>query len=238
MVDGLGNASRNENGSGQQVNVGGDAHGPVVTGGGIHIGNGNSGIVITGFADGGGPEREFTIAKASRIPITSTWIGIVSGLVTIIGFVTGATSVSRLVGQFRDGLGAAPAMDPAVPVGVLAAALLVAIGIGGFLIVRFLGRHVLRLPKRWGRAWAGIRDESGRTFPYRLRLAAECDRCPGRRMRFVQIPETWVDHYQDGRRTKREVTKWLPVAVCSRNPEHRVVVDVSGNDFDSALPRG
>jgi len=34
------------------------------------------------------------------------------------------------------------------------------------------------------------------------------------------------------------VTKWLPVAVCSRNPEHRIVVDVSGNDFDSALPRG
>lgn len=237
MVDGPGNASRNENRRGQQVNVGGDAHGPVVVAGGITIGDGNSGIVITGFADGDEPKREFTIAKSSRIPIASNWIGIMSGLATLVGFVTGATSVSKLVEQLRGGLSQS-SLGPDVPIGILVGLVLIAVGIAGFAAVRFLRRHLLRLPKRWrGRAWAGIREESGRTFPYRLRLAAECEHCPGRKMRFAQVPETWVDHYQDGRRTRREVTKWMPVAVCSRNPEHRVAVDVSGNDFDSALPR-
>jgi len=237
MVDGPSNASRNENRHGQQVNVGGDAHGPIIGRGGIHIGDGNSGIVITGFADGDHPKREFTVAKSSRIPIASNWIGIISGLATIVGFVTGATSVSRLVSQLRGGLsGATP--EPGVVIGIFVAFGLIAIGISGFSAVRFLGRHLLRLPRRWrGRAWAGIKEESGRTFPYRLRLAAECEHCPGRKMRFAQMPETWVDHYKDGRRTRREVTKWMPVAVCSRNSEHRVRVDISGNDFDSALQR-
>jgi len=98
---------------------------------------------------------------------------------------------------------------------------------------------VLRLPKRpFFRAWAGIKEESGRTYPYSLRLAMRCPKCKNQKLRFQQIPETWVDFYDNtGKRTKRDVTKWAPMAVCPRNEEHSIRVDISGNDFDEALPR-
>ncbi|PDQ36565.1 MAG: hypothetical protein B5766_00035, partial [Candidatus Lumbricidophila eiseniae] len=100
-------------------------------------------------------------------------------------------------------------------------------------------RNVLRLPKRpFFRAWAGIKEESGRTYPYSLRLAMRCPKCKNQKLRFQQIPETWVDFYDNtGKRTKRDVTKWAPMAVCPRNEEHSIRVDISGNDFDEALPR-
>lgn len=235
----MGGNSTTSNGDGNQVHVGGDAHGPVVAGGGIHIGDGNTGIVITGFADDDGRKRNFTIAKASRVPVTATWIGIMSGVVTLIGFATGVTSVWQAVAAFRDGLSSAPPADPWTVAWLLGGVVLVAVGVAGFSSARFLRRHVLRLPRHWrARAWAGIRDGSGRTFPWRLRLAAECEHRPGRKLRFAQVPASWVDHYQGGKTTRREVTEWQPVAICPRNPEHRVRVDVSGNDFDVALGRG
>lgn len=53
---------------------------------------------------------------------------------------------------------------------------------------------------------------------------AECPKCGGK-MKYYNKPVEWIDkHYSDGR-TKREVTKRIPVLECKRNHEHCYVVD-------------
>lgn len=65
---------------------------------------------------------------------------------------------------------------------------------------------------------------------YGRRLTLEkihIDKCPqcGGKMKYYNKPVQWVDkHYSDGR-TKREVTKRIPVLECKRNAEHCYIVD-------------
>lgn len=52
----------------------------------------------------------------------------------------------------------------------------------------------------------------------------KCPKCGGK-MKYYNKPVEWVDkHYSDGK-TKREITKKVPVLQCKRNPEHWYEVD-------------
>src|SRR5699024_1843121 len=54
----------------------------------------------------------------------------------------------------------------------LASVFTIAISSIGWSFFGFLRRNVLRLPKcHFFRAWAGIKEENGRTYPYSLRLS-------------------------------------------------------------------
>lgn len=224
----------------QQIQAEGNVTAPFAKGGGIAIGGDNHGVVITSVATPNEPKYTFDIVKKTRIPTPAALIGVISGLITIAGFVTGAFSVKQLVDVFTSGSGFD--VSSGVPKEywwLIASVFTIAVSLIGWSFLRFLRRNVLRLPKRpLFRAWAGIKEENGRTYPYSLRLAMRCPTCKNQKLRFQQVPESWVDFYDNsGNRTKRNVTKWAPMAVCPRNEEHSIPVDISGNDFDDALPR-
>lgn len=229
----------NNDGS-QQIQAEGNVTAPFARDGGIAIGGDNHGVVITSVPMPNEPQYTFDIVKKTRIPTPAALIGVVSGLITIAGFVTGGFSVKQLVDVFTSGNGFdVSSGTPKEYWWLMASVLTIAISFIGWSFFRFLRRNVLRLPKRpFFRAWAGIKEENGRTYPYSLRLAMRCRKCKNQKLRFQQVPETWVDFYDStGNRTKRDVRKWAPMAVCPRDEEHSIPVDISGNDFDDALPR-
>lgn len=233
--------SQNIDGDGNhQVQVGGDLTGPVIGQGGINIGDGNSGITITSIATTGQPKRRFDIKKKTRIPVPASAIGLISAILSIVGFTTGATSIAQLVTLARRGtLGALRGTPPQF--GWLMVALVAfALSAFTFMFWRFLRRNVLWLPKRWVfRAWAGLKEESGRTYPYALRLSMLCPSCAGNQLRFNQVPIAFTDIIDSGSGNviKRVPSGWGAKANCSRYAEHSLSVDLADNDFDAALPR-
>ena len=118
--------------------------------------------------------------------------------------------------------------------------LAVFLGLTGLPFFRFRRRNVLALPRLWTlRAWAGIREETAGRTPYSLRLTMRCPQCKNQKLRFQRVPADGYDiiDLETHTRKKRVVTKWASMAVCPRNEEHSIPVDISGNDFDEALPR-
>lgn len=223
----------------QQIQAHGDVNTSSATNGGVSFTGHNQGIVITSVPTSEEPEHTFDIPKKSRVPVPASIIGVVSGLITIAGFVTGGFSVKQLVDIMMAGAGLS-AMSGPPPVFWWLIGSLLAIGFGllGWTFFRFLRRNVLRLPKRWlFRAWAGIKEESGRTYPYSLRLAMRCPKCANQNLRFQQVPADGYDivNLNTGARKKRVVTAWASTAVCPRNEQHSIPVDISGNDFDEAF---
>lgn len=53
------------------------------------------------------------------------------------------------------------------------------------------------------------------------------DKCPqcGGKMKYYNKPVAWIDKYYSDGKTKREVTKRIPVLECARNSEHCYKVD-------------
>ncbi|WP_340538542.1 hypothetical protein [Nocardioides sp. GXZ039] len=225
----------------QQIRAHGDVTAPFGKDGGVAISGDNHGIVITSVPTPEKPLQTFDIVKKTRIATPAALIGTVSGLITIAGFVTGAFSVNQLFDVFRSGNGFdATSGTPKESWWLLASAFMIAIGFVGLSSFRFLRRNVLWLPKWWVfRAWAGIKEENGRTYPYALRLAMRCPMCANKKLRFQRVPADgyYLINPQTGERKKTVVTKWAPMAVCPRCKEHSIPVNISGNDFDKALPR-
>ena len=160
----------------QQIQTGGDVKAPFARGGGVAFGGDNHGIVVTSVPTSDEPRDTFDIVKKTRIPTPGALIGVVSGLITIAGFVTGAFSVKQLVDIFASGSGFA--ISAGVPTAcwwLIVSVFVIAISLIGWSFFRFLRRNVLRLPKHpFFRAWAGIKEEDGVTYPYSLRLAMRC----------------------------------------------------------------
>lgn len=224
----------------QQIQTDGDVTSPFAKDGSVAISGDNHGAVITSVPTPEEPQYTFDIVKKTRIPTPAALIGVVSGLITIAGFVTGGFSVKQIMDVFTSGSG----FDGGSGIVTayrwfLASVFTIAVSFIGWSFFRFLRRNVLRLPKcHFFRAWAGIKEENGRTYPYSLRLSMRCPKCKNQKLRFQQIPETWDDVYDNtGKRVKRDVTKWASMAVCPRNEGHSIPVDISGNDFDEAMPR-
>lgn len=224
----------------QQINTAGSVNAPFAAPGGISFGGSNHGILITSVATTEAPQHIFDITKRRRLPTPVSALGTASAIITLTGFATGAFSAKELI---EGSVSNSAATDlggsaPTLLTGLLAVAL-IGIGAAGIMFVLFLRRNVLRLPRLWFfRAWAGIREQNRRTYPYSLRLAMDCPSCQTRKLRFRQVPASWVDFYNaKGKHTKRTVTNWQSVAECKRNPQHSLFVDISGNDFDKPQAR-
>jgi hypothetical protein len=89
-----------------------------------------------------------------------------------------------------------------------------------FLPLRRIVKNETRYPLLFNFAISG----------YGRRLTLEkihIDKCPqcGGKMKYYNKPVEWVDKYYSGGRTKREVTKRIPVLECKRNAEHWYRVD-------------
>lgn len=225
----------------QQINANGNANTASATTGGISITGDNHGIVVSSIPTPAEPKRTFTIAKKTRIPASAPLIGTVSGLITIGGFISGGISIKQLVdatftGDFFDPNGG----PHAATWWAFGSLIFIVAGIAGLVLFKFLRRNVLHLPKhRFFRAWAGIKEESGRTFPYSLRLRGKCDKCANQNLLFTMVPSDGhklVD-LETGAIKKHIVTKWAPQATCPRDDSHSIPVDISGNDFDASLAR-
>lgn len=227
--------------SNQQIQTDGDVNAQTAAGGAIIIGGDNHGVVVTSLPTRDEPQYTFDIPKKTRIPTPASLIGTVSGLITIAGFATGAFSVKQIVDMIMSHAGFDIMNGP--PPGywwLLGSMLAIFIGLAGLSFFRFLRRNVLALPKWWiFRAWAGIKEENGKTYPYSLRLAMRCPRCKNKKLRFKQVPANVYDiiDLETLAQKGQIVTKWAPMAVCPRHEKHSIPVDISGNDFDEALPR-
>lgn len=219
----------------QQVRIGGDNHAPVTVAGVLAVGGDVSGnITIQSTPNYEGETHTFNISKKVRIPISSTTIGVISGLITILGFATGLNSIKEYVMTLKSST--FPTELPSYNnylMHLLLPVPLITFGTLGVGFFKFLRKNILWLPKSWILpGWAGIKNEKGRTFPYLLRLSLKCPNCANQKLRFKRVPKGWVEFY-DGRTGR----KWGPMAVCPRNEEHSLDIDVSGNDFDQPLPR-
>ncbi|WP_194947952.1 hypothetical protein [Actinomyces trachealis] len=226
----------------QQVRIGGDNHAPVTVAGVLAVGGDVGGdITIQSTPNHEGETHTFNISKKVRIPISSTMIGVISGLISILGFATGLNSVKEYLTALRSSTFPAELLSyNNYLTHLLLPVLLITLGALGVRFFKFLRKNILWLPKSWILpGWAGIKNEKGRTFPYLLRLSLKCPNCTNQKLRFKRVPKEWVELYdtRTGRQMKRTVRKWGPMAVCPRNEEHSLDVDVSGNDFDQPLPR-
>ncbi|QWL28565.1 hypothetical protein E2R33_08130 [Rathayibacter toxicus] len=224
----------------QHVQAGNDITGPIVGHGGIHIGDGNSGITITSLATPDRPKETFDIVKRTRIPVSTSVIGALSGILSIIGFVTGASSFPELITRPINGTFTDLSGFSVLCVQFLGSLVILAIALALLGWWKFLRRNILWLPKSpIFRAWAGLKEETGRTYPYALRLAKKCPNCADRNLRFMRVPIEYLEfrNPQTGEITKRVPTKWEARAVCSRYENHYMRINLAGNDFDRPLRR-
>lgn len=92
-----------------------------------------------------------------------------------------------------------------------------------FLLVfslRRIAKKQIRIPLFLNYAISGY----GKRLAIEKIHIAECPQCGGK-MRYYNKPVEWIDkHYSDGK-TKREITKRIPVLECKRNHEHCYAVD-------------
>lgn len=89
-----------------------------------------------------------------------------------------------------------------------------------FFCLRRIAKKQIRIPLILNYAISGY----GERLTIERIYIAECPQCGGK-MRYYNKPVEWIDkHYSDGK-TKREITKRIPVLECKRNHEHCYVVD-------------
>lgn len=89
-----------------------------------------------------------------------------------------------------------------------------------FFSLRRIARKQIRIPLIFNYAISG----------YGKRLTIEkihIDKCPqcGGKMRYYNKAVEWIDKYYSDGKTKREITKRIPVLECKRNREHCYPVD-------------
>lgn len=212
----------------QQVQVGGDNHAPVTAAGTIAVGGNVSGrITIHSGADKQDVAPIASITKMTRIPVSATTIGVISGIISIIGFITGSKSLKEFIEVIMS----------TTPTGGRHLFITFIMGAGGIALISlspfilklgincclFLRKNILYLPKyQLFPVFAGIKNEKGRTFPYLLELSLKCPKCDDRDLHFKQV---------------KKGVEWYPMAVCPRHEPHSIPMDVSKNNFDKPLPR-
>ena len=89
-----------------------------------------------------------------------------------------------------------------------------------FFSLRRIAKKQIRVPLILNYAISGY----GRRITLEKIHIDECPRCGGK-MKYYSKPIEWVDKYYSDGRTKREVTKRIPVLECKRNSEHWYEVD-------------
>ncbi|PDQ34396.1 MAG: hypothetical protein B5766_11315 [Candidatus Lumbricidophila eiseniae] len=136
----------------QQIQADSDVTAPFAKDGGVAFGGDNHGIVITSVPTPEEPQHTFDIVKKTRIPTPAALIGVVSGLITIAGFVTGAFSVKQLVDVFTSGSGFDVSSGmPKEYWWLMTSIFTIAVSIIGWSFVRFLRCSPKSQAAIWGR---------------------------------------------------------------------------------------
>lgn len=89
-----------------------------------------------------------------------------------------------------------------------------------FLGLRRIAKKQIRVPLILNYAISGC----GKRITLEKIHISKCPRCGGK-MKYYNKPVEWVDKYYSDGKTKREVTKRIPVLECKRNSEHYYAVD-------------
>lgn len=89
-----------------------------------------------------------------------------------------------------------------------------------FFSLRRIAKKQIRVPLILNYAISGY----GRRITLEKIHIDECPRCGGK-MKYYNKPVEWVDKYYSDGKTKREVTKRIPVLECKRNSEHWYKID-------------
>jgi len=89
-----------------------------------------------------------------------------------------------------------------------------------FFSLRKIAKKQIRVPLILNYAISGY----GRRITLEKIHIDKCPRCGGK-MKYYNKPVEWIDNYYGDGRTKREITKRIPVLECKRNSEHYYEVD-------------
>lgn len=89
-----------------------------------------------------------------------------------------------------------------------------------FFSLRRIAKKQIRIPLILNYAISGY---GGRIILEKIHIDS-CPRCGGK-MKYYNKPVEWIDKHYSDRKTKREVTKKMPVIECNRNSEHCYAVD-------------
>lgn len=89
-----------------------------------------------------------------------------------------------------------------------------------FFSLRKIAKKQIRVPLILNYAISGY----GRRITLEKIHIDKCPRCGGK-MKYYNKPVEWIDNYYGAGRTKREITKRIPVLECKRNSEHYYEVD-------------
>lgn len=89
-----------------------------------------------------------------------------------------------------------------------------------FFSLRRIARKQIRIPLIFNYAISGY----GKRLTIEKIHIDECPQCGGK-MRYYNKPVEWIDKYYSDGKTKREITKRIPVLECKRNREHCYLVD-------------
>lgn len=218
--------------------IGGNSNGPINSPGSVST-HGNHNTVIVGTIDNHG-KRVYNILDTSRkmkIPIPSGGVGFLALLASALGILADILAVK---GEYSDHkseyidffTSLTKSANPKVPpsligavVCILAGISLIAIGFKLFKLLIFLRKTILWIPKRTFRfmpSWAGIKTETGKIYPFAIRIKAKCPECHDRKLSIARV---------------RDANTWKPLAKCSRSPDHSLTIDVAANNFDKPIER-
>lgn len=209
------------------------------TNSGVIVGGGNSGTInnvrIVGNPDQ--PEQPIEVQRMRRLPITTTTVGTVSNLLTVVMFFSGWQTIAQAVDGIR-GLTAGSASPGGLPrtPGWTFVFVFTLIGVAlGWSLFGFMRRHVYRsLPVSALPGFAGVCYRDGKTRLTAIRLAGRCVKCDAR-LRFYNKPVEWEYRTDSAGRVAKKVVRREPAAECTRSAEHWYKIDITDNDFDSPV---
>lgn len=162
-------------------------------------------------------EAKYTPEPKWRSPFTLaalTWISVIIGILGLfpVGKIL-ANALSLLKGNVETALDF-PVQTYSV-IFIIFALLFIL-----FFSLRRIAKKQIRVPLILNYAINGY----GRRITLEKIHIDECPRCGGK-MKYYNKPIEWVDKYYSDGKTKREVTKRIPVLECKRNSEHWYEVD-------------
>lgn len=143
-----------------------------------------------------------------------TWISVFVGILGVIPigkiFIN---ALSVLKGNFRVEENSAIQIYLFVFVGLV-------ILFTAFISLRRIAKKQIRIPLFWDFAINGY----GKRITIEKIHVDKCPQCRGK-MIYYNKPVEWIDKYYSDGKTKREITKRIPVLECKRNHEHFYMVD-------------
>ncbi|RFA32465.1 hypothetical protein CAI16_18025 [Virgibacillus dokdonensis] len=176
-----------------------------------------AGDIINNFSDDSHPEAKYTPEPLWRSPFTLAVLSWISVTIGVLGVFPISKIVKYALSFFNESLQVKSAFE--IPIYLIIFAVLVLLFILLFRLRR-ITKNQTRYPLLFNFAISGY---GGRLILEKIRM----DKCPqcGGRMKYYNKPMEWVDKYYIDGKSKREVTRKIPVLECKRNEEHWYEID-------------